>query len=211
MSPENWAAETSLMASLDCARKQSALGWELRSATALFHLRADHERADTARRMLANIYGRFTEGFETIDLRAARAFGNSGLASSVFQIFGGHRHARLASVISNGNHRRDRETGKTGPAWRGSFGPCEEASPFKVGPAIGRSRAINCARVTSSAAQQGCCNAYGAGGMRVLIVNPKRGSEKANACAKHHSDTGCDKNRSAGVAETIRRIFSERG
>src|SRR5216683_6367670 len=74
-----------------------------------------------------------------------------------------------------------------------------------------RARAINCAKVTSSAAQQGCCNAYGAGGMRVLIVNPKRGSEKANACAKHHSDTGCDKNRSAGVAETIRRIFSERG
>ncbi|SIO48626.1 Predicted ATPase [Bradyrhizobium erythrophlei] len=74
VSPENWAAaERSLMASLDCARKQSALGWELRSATALFHLRADHQCSDSARHMLANIYGRFTEGFETIDLRAARA------------------------------------------------------------------------------------------------------------------------------------------
>jgi predicted ATPase len=70
----NWtAAETALLASLDCARKQSALGWELRSGTALFDLWRDHKRADSARPMLASIYGRFTEGFETIDLRAARA------------------------------------------------------------------------------------------------------------------------------------------
>lgn len=66
-------AESSIMASLDCARKQCALGWELRSATELFHLWADHDRTDTARRMLANVYERFTEGFETTDLRAARA------------------------------------------------------------------------------------------------------------------------------------------
>jgi predicted ATPase/DNA-binding winged helix-turn-helix (wHTH) protein len=78
VSPVNWtAAERSLVASLDCARRQSALGWELRSATALFHLLADHERADTARRMLAHIYGRYTEGFETADLRAARALLNT--------------------------------------------------------------------------------------------------------------------------------------
>jgi len=74
VSPRNAAAaEASIMSSLDCARTQSTLGWELRSATALFHLWLDQGRADAARRMLTSIYERFTEGFETIDLRTARA------------------------------------------------------------------------------------------------------------------------------------------
>jgi predicted ATPase/DNA-binding winged helix-turn-helix (wHTH) protein len=73
LSPENSAAAESLiMASLDWARKQSALGWELRSAIALFRLWSDQGRASLARHMLANVYERFTEGFETSDLRAAR-------------------------------------------------------------------------------------------------------------------------------------------
>ena len=74
VSPRNAeAAESAIMASLDCARRQSALGWELRSATALFHLWLDQGRADAARRMLTSIYERFTEGFETIDLRTTRS------------------------------------------------------------------------------------------------------------------------------------------
>jgi tetratricopeptide (TPR) repeat protein len=74
VSPRNAAAaEASIMASLDCARTQSALGWELRSATALFHLWLDQGRADAARRMLTSVYERFTEGFETIDIRTTRA------------------------------------------------------------------------------------------------------------------------------------------
>jgi predicted ATPase/DNA-binding winged helix-turn-helix (wHTH) protein len=74
VSPTNAAvAEASIMASLDCARTQSALGWELRSATALFRLWLDQGRADAARRMLTSIYERFTEGFETTDLRTTRA------------------------------------------------------------------------------------------------------------------------------------------
>jgi predicted ATPase len=74
LSSRNWtAAEKSLMTSLDLARKQSSLGWELRAAIALFHLWTEHGRSDAARDMLANIYGRYTEGFETADLRAARA------------------------------------------------------------------------------------------------------------------------------------------
>jgi predicted ATPase len=73
LSPPNWtAAERSLMTSIDLARKQSSLGWELRSAMLLFRLWTDHERADAAHDMLANICGRCTEGFETADLRAAR-------------------------------------------------------------------------------------------------------------------------------------------
>ena len=74
VSPRNAAAaEASIMASLDCARTQSALAWELRSAIALFHLWLDQGRADAARRMLTSIYERFTEGFETIDLRTTRS------------------------------------------------------------------------------------------------------------------------------------------
>jgi predicted ATPase len=67
-SPANWpAAEASLMGSLDCAREQSALGWELRSAIALCRLWVDHGRVDEARSVLADVYERFTEGFGTAD------------------------------------------------------------------------------------------------------------------------------------------------
>jgi predicted ATPase len=59
------------LSSLDCARKQSALGWELRSAIALSQLWADHGRADSAHHTLAGIYRRFTEGFATTDLTEA--------------------------------------------------------------------------------------------------------------------------------------------
>jgi predicted ATPase/DNA-binding winged helix-turn-helix (wHTH) protein len=71
-SPANWsAAEASLMGSLDCAREQSALGWELRSAIALCRLWADHGRVDEARSVLVDVHGRFTEGFGTTDLSEA--------------------------------------------------------------------------------------------------------------------------------------------
>jgi hypothetical protein len=72
-SPANHpAAETLLRDSLDCARQQSALGWELRSALALSRLWADHNRVDEARMLLADVYGRFTEGFCTADLTEAQ-------------------------------------------------------------------------------------------------------------------------------------------
>jgi predicted ATPase len=72
-SQNNWlAAETCLMSSLDCARKQSALGWELRSAILLSRWWADRGRDDEARSLLAEVYERFTEGFESADLREAK-------------------------------------------------------------------------------------------------------------------------------------------
>jgi predicted ATPase len=74
VSPSNAAvAEASIMPALDRARTSSALGWELRSATALFNLWRNQGRADAARPMLTSIYERFTEGFDTIDIRTARA------------------------------------------------------------------------------------------------------------------------------------------
>ena len=60
------------MQSLAVAREQSALAWELRSATALARLLCEDGQRDQARDTLAPVYDRFTEGFETADLRVAR-------------------------------------------------------------------------------------------------------------------------------------------
>jgi hypothetical protein len=56
---------------LAVAREQSALALELRTATALAHALSESGRRDRARQMLAAVYHRFTEGFETADLRIA--------------------------------------------------------------------------------------------------------------------------------------------
>jgi len=65
-------AETWFSRSLDLAREQSALAWELRTATSLAHLWALQGRGDDAPRVLRPVYDRFTEGFDTPDLRAAK-------------------------------------------------------------------------------------------------------------------------------------------
>jgi predicted ATPase len=49
------------------------LSWELRAATSLARLLRDQNRSTEAIALLAPIYNRFTEGFETADLKAARA------------------------------------------------------------------------------------------------------------------------------------------
>jgi predicted ATPase/DNA-binding winged helix-turn-helix (wHTH) protein len=65
-------AEDWLSRSLELARRQSALAWELRTATSFALLRRKQDRHDEAHAALAAVYDRFTEGFETSDLRAAR-------------------------------------------------------------------------------------------------------------------------------------------
>ena len=67
------AAEGAFNDALNMAREQEALFWELRAAISLARMRVTQGRAGEARRILAPVYGRFTEGFETADLRAARA------------------------------------------------------------------------------------------------------------------------------------------
>ena len=57
---------------LTVAREQSALALELRSATTLAQLLAESGQRDQARHVLTLVYERFTEGFETMDLRIAR-------------------------------------------------------------------------------------------------------------------------------------------
>jgi hypothetical protein len=64
-------AEECFLRSLDLARRQGALSWELRTATAMARLRASQGRVGEAREELASTFGRFTQGKETVDLRAA--------------------------------------------------------------------------------------------------------------------------------------------
>jgi predicted ATPase/DNA-binding winged helix-turn-helix (wHTH) protein len=65
-------AEGWLSRSLELARKQSALAWELRTTLSLALLRRNEYRHDEAYGALSAVYDRFTEGFETFDLRAAQ-------------------------------------------------------------------------------------------------------------------------------------------
>jgi predicted ATPase len=60
-----------LTEALAIAKAQSALALELRSTIDLARLLAEGGQRDQARHNLALVYGRFTEGFETVDLRAA--------------------------------------------------------------------------------------------------------------------------------------------
>jgi predicted ATPase len=65
-------AEDHFGQALDRARRQGALSWELRAATSLARLWHEQNRTRAAREILAPVYDRFTEGFETADLRAAK-------------------------------------------------------------------------------------------------------------------------------------------
>jgi predicted ATPase len=66
-------AERCYVASLDWARTQQAKSWELRTVTSYARLMRDHGRAREAYLLLAPVYGWFTEGFDTRDLKEAKA------------------------------------------------------------------------------------------------------------------------------------------
>jgi len=66
-------AEQSFRTAIDIARKQKAKSWELRATASLARLLAKQGKRDEARTMLAEIYGWFTEGFDTADLIDAKA------------------------------------------------------------------------------------------------------------------------------------------
>jgi predicted ATPase/DNA-binding winged helix-turn-helix (wHTH) protein len=76
--PQAWtAAEEHFLRSLDWARRQGALSWELRTSTSLARLQQDQGRIAEARSLLQPVYDRFSEGFETADMKAAKAYLNS--------------------------------------------------------------------------------------------------------------------------------------
>ena len=66
-------ARRSFEQAIEIARNQSAKLWELRATKSLAQLLAQQGRRGEARMMLADIYGWFTEGFDTADLRDAKA------------------------------------------------------------------------------------------------------------------------------------------
>jgi hypothetical protein len=67
------AAEGHFRQALDCARRQGALCWELRCATSLARLWRNQARSNEAREVLAPVYDRFTEGFDTADFKSAKS------------------------------------------------------------------------------------------------------------------------------------------
>ncbi len=66
------AAETHFRQAIDLARRQQALGWELRAALGLNALLQTQGRDDDALGVLEPVYKRFQEGFATRDLTDAR-------------------------------------------------------------------------------------------------------------------------------------------
>ena len=74
-SPEHDAAkaEAYFERALAVARQQQAKSWELRASMSLARLWRDQGKVKAARELLAPIYGWFTEGFDTRDLKEAKA------------------------------------------------------------------------------------------------------------------------------------------
>jgi len=70
--PDPVRAEGLLIQSLEMARQQAALAWELRTATSLARLWVTQGRFGEARDVLAPAYDRFTEGFDSPGLKTAR-------------------------------------------------------------------------------------------------------------------------------------------
>ncbi len=69
-------SESCFEQSIQIARRQQAKSLELRAATSLARLWGEQGRRAKARDLLAPVYGWFTEGFDTADLREAQALLN---------------------------------------------------------------------------------------------------------------------------------------
>ena len=72
-SPDMAKAQTYFERALAVARQQQAKSWELRAAMSLARLWRAQGKAQQARELLAPVYGWFTEGFDTRDLKEAKA------------------------------------------------------------------------------------------------------------------------------------------
>jgi predicted ATPase len=71
--PDAAKAQAHFERAIAIAREQKAKSWELRAATSLARLWRDQGKRQQARDLLAPIYGWFTEGFDTLDLKKAKA------------------------------------------------------------------------------------------------------------------------------------------
>ena len=70
--PDAMGAEASFLKAIDTARHRGAKSWELRAAVSLARLWWQQNKATDARNVLAPVYQRFTEGFDTADLQQAK-------------------------------------------------------------------------------------------------------------------------------------------
>ena len=70
---DDGAAEASFREAICVAQHQRAKTWELRAAMSMARLWRDQGKRDEARDLLAPVYGWFTEGFDTPDLKDAKA------------------------------------------------------------------------------------------------------------------------------------------
>jgi predicted ATPase len=70
--PDAAKAEAYFKRALGVARAQQAKSWELRAAMSMARLWGDQGKRDAARGVLAPVYGWFTEGFDTLDLKATK-------------------------------------------------------------------------------------------------------------------------------------------
>jgi predicted ATPase len=75
MGPQNDSARAQAYfeRALTVARQQQAKSWELRAAMSLARLWRDQGKVQQGRELLAPVYGWFTEGFDTRDLKEAKA------------------------------------------------------------------------------------------------------------------------------------------
>jgi predicted ATPase len=70
--PDVAKAEAYFERALTVARQQQAKSWELRAAMSMARLWRDQGKPQQARELLAPVYGWFTEGFDTLDLKEAK-------------------------------------------------------------------------------------------------------------------------------------------
>jgi predicted ATPase len=72
LEPDTVKAEAYFERAIMVARQQQAKFWELRAAMSMARLWRDQGKRDEARELLAPVYGWFTEGFDTLDLKEAK-------------------------------------------------------------------------------------------------------------------------------------------
>ena len=77
--------QTYFKRALAVARQQQAKSWELRAAMSMARLWRDQGKPQQARELLAPVYGWFTEGFDTLDLKEAKACSTSCMRDNQFR------------------------------------------------------------------------------------------------------------------------------
>jgi predicted ATPase/DNA-binding response OmpR family regulator/class 3 adenylate cyclase len=103
--------ETLLVSALEIARSQHARSWELRVSCDLARLWQGQRRQGKALKLLQSVYGQFTEGFDTTDLRDAKALMESLRGVQVMSALGRNRRSDLDAPRQMGGNCPRNELG----------------------------------------------------------------------------------------------------